>query len=173
MASRSARLLGLFHLRNAEQCNHGEDRGSDLDCPHHDHLGHPCRADRNGDGRDQFRCSPFLPRAGGFPTYHHARIVSGFLIGLPIAVAGGAPISTALLGLDGLFGLKGWQIMLIAEGVPTVLVGLLTLFMLTDRPEEAKFLTDQEKMWLTAKLDDERRAKEGSEDLIFSRVCLT
>ena len=35
-----------------------------------------------------------------FPTYHHARIVSGFLIGLPIAVAGGAPISTALLGLD-------------------------------------------------------------------------
>ena len=43
-----------------------------------------------------------------FPTYHHARIVSGFLIGLPIAVAGGAPISTALLGLDGLFGLRGW-----------------------------------------------------------------
>jgi len=42
-----------------------------------------------------------------FPTYHHARIVSGFLIGLPIAVAGGAPISTALLGLDGLFGLRG------------------------------------------------------------------
>ena len=51
-----------------------------------------------------------------FPTYHHARIVSGFLIGLPIAVAGGAPISTALLGLDGLFGLQGWQIMYIAEG---------------------------------------------------------
>src|SRR5438552_7773051 len=59
-----------------------------------------------------------------FPTYHHARIVSGFLIGLPIAVAGGAPISTALLGLDGLWGLRGWQIMYIAEGVPTVLVGL-------------------------------------------------
>src|ERR1700739_2354029 len=36
-----------------------------------------------------------------FPSRHHARIVSGFLIGLPIAVAGGAPISTALLGLDG------------------------------------------------------------------------
>src|SRR5437660_4841984 len=51
-----------------------------------------------------------------FPTYHHARIVSGFLIGLPIAVAGGAPISTALLGLGGLWGLRGWQIMYIAEG---------------------------------------------------------
>src|SRR6476469_4211823 len=83
-----------------------------------------------------------------FPTYHHARIVSGFLIGLPIAVAGGAPISTALLGLDGMWGLKGWQIMYIAEGVPTVLIGLLTLFVLTDRPAQAKFLTAAEKEWL-------------------------
>src|SRR5437763_5751958 len=68
-----------------------------------------------------------------FPTYHHARIVSGFLIGLPIAVAGGAPISTALLGLEGLFGLRGWQIMYIAEGAPTVLSGIVTLFVLSDR----------------------------------------
>jgi ACS family tartrate transporter-like MFS transporter len=102
-----------------------------------------------------------------FPTYHHARIVSGFLIGLPIAVAGGAPISTALLGLDGLFGLKGWQIMYLAEGVPTVLVGLLTLFILTDRPEQARFLTDQEKIWLTTKLTDERRAKEAVKRFSF------
>src|ERR1700676_4125380 len=63
-----------------------------------------------------------------FPTYHHARIVSGFLIGLPIAVAAGAPISTGLLELDGLFGLKGWQIMYLAEGIPTVFVGILTFF---------------------------------------------
>jgi ACS family tartrate transporter-like MFS transporter len=96
-----------------------------------------------------------------FPTYHHARIVSGFLIGLPIAVAGGAPISTALLGLNGLWGLKGWQIMYIAEGVPTVFVGLLTLLVLTDRPAQAKFLTDAEKGWLTAKLAAERSAKEA------------
>jgi ACS family tartrate transporter-like MFS transporter len=96
-----------------------------------------------------------------FPTYHHARIVSGFLIGLPIAVAGGAPISTALLSLDGMFGLKGWQIMYIAEGVPTVFVGLLTLFVLTDRPAQAKFLTAAEKEWLTAKLAAERAAKEA------------
>src|SRR5947208_16097158 len=64
-----------------------------------------------------------------FPSRHHARIVSGFLIGLPIAVAAGAPISTALLGLDGLFGLKGWQIMYIAEAIPTVAIGVVTLFL--------------------------------------------
>ncbi len=96
-----------------------------------------------------------------FPTYHHARIVSGFLIGLPIAVAGGAPVSTALLGLDGMLGLKGWQIMYIAEGVPTVLIGIVTLFVLTDRPEQAKFLTAEEKAWLSAKLASERTAKEA------------
>jgi ACS family tartrate transporter-like MFS transporter len=102
-----------------------------------------------------------------FPTYHHARIVSGFLIGLPIAVAGGAPISTALLSLDGLFGLRGWQIMYIAEGVPTVLVGLLTFFILTDRPNQASFLTDEEKRWLTAKLAEERTAKEAVKRFSF------
>jgi MFS family permease len=68
-----------------------------------------------------------------FPSHHHARIVSGFMIGLPIAVAAGAPISTALLDLDGMFGLRGWQIMYIAEAVPTVVIGILTLFLLTDR----------------------------------------
>src|ERR1019366_2501876 len=95
-----------------------------------------------------------------FPTYHHARIVSGFLIGLPIAVAAGAPVSTALLSLDGMWGLKGWQIMYIAEGVPTVLIGIVTMFVLTDYPAQAKFLTAEEKAWLSTKLASERKAKE-------------
>src|ERR1700751_2209335 len=49
-----------------------------------------------------------------FPARHHARIVSGFLIGLPVAVAAGAPVSTALMSLHGLFGYNGWQIMYLA-----------------------------------------------------------
>jgi MFS transporter, ACS family, tartrate transporter len=102
-----------------------------------------------------------------FPSYHHARIVSGFLVGLPIAVAAGAPVSTALLGLNGLFGLTGWQIMYIAEGVPTVLIGLVTLFVLTDKPEQATFLTGEEKSWLTAKLAAERAAKEAVRKFSF------
>src|ERR1700744_5549527 len=94
-----------------------------------------------------------------FPSYHHARIVSAFLIGLPVAVAAGAPISTAILGLDGLFGLSGWQLMYIAEAIPTILIGVATLFVMTDRPEHAKFLTVEEKTWLAGKLAAERRAK--------------
>jgi ACS family tartrate transporter-like MFS transporter len=96
-----------------------------------------------------------------FPSHHHARIVSGFLVGLPVAVAIGAPISTALLGLDGLFGLKGWQVMYIAEAIPTVFIGVITFFVLTDRPEQAKFLTAEERNWLVTKIAAERRATEA------------
>jgi ACS family tartrate transporter-like MFS transporter len=96
-----------------------------------------------------------------FPSRHHARIVSGFLIGLPIAVAAGAPVSTALLGLDGMFGLKGWQIMYLAEAIPTVIIGVLTFFVLTDRPEQATFLSSEERAWLADRLAAERSAKEA------------
>ena len=96
-----------------------------------------------------------------FPSYHHARIVSGFLVGLPVAVAIGAPISTGLLGLDGMFGLKGWQIMYIAEAIPTVFIGVLTFFVLTDKPDQAKFLTAEERNWLCTTIAAERRATEA------------
>src|SRR4030081_898184 len=96
-----------------------------------------------------------------FPSRHHARIVSGFLVGLPVAVAVGAPISTGLLGLDGLFGLRGWQVMYIAEAIPTVVIGVITFFLLTDRPEQAKFLTAEERIWLVNKIAAERRATEA------------
>ncbi|TMJ27294.1 MAG: MFS transporter [Alphaproteobacteria bacterium] len=96
-----------------------------------------------------------------FPARHHARIVSGFLVGLPIAVALGAPISTGLMSLDGLFGLHGWQIMFIAEGLPTIVLGVLFYFVMTNRPEQATFLTQPEKDWLAGKIASERKAKEA------------
>jgi ACS family tartrate transporter-like MFS transporter len=96
-----------------------------------------------------------------FPAKHHARIVSGILAGFVVSVAGGAPISTALLSLDGMLGLHGWQIMYIAESVPTVLLGFGTYFIMTDKPEQAGFLTAEEKAWLANKLASEREAKEA------------
>jgi ACS family tartrate transporter-like MFS transporter len=95
------------------------------------------------------------------PGYHHARVVSGFLVGLPIAVALGSPISTALLSLDGWLGLRGWQHMYLFEGLPTVLIGFVVLFILTDKPAQATFLTQPEKDWLSRTLDAERAAKEA------------
>jgi len=97
-----------------------------------------------------------------FPSWHHARIVSGFLVGLPFAVAVGAPVSTGLLGLDGLFGLKGWQVMYLAEAVPTIVIGVLCYFVLTDRPQQAKFLSEAERNWLVNTIAAERRATEAA-----------
>jgi len=121
-----------------------------------------------GDQAEQIRLERFPPdierllaRLLLVVVQHHARIVSGFMIGLPVAVAVGAPISTGLLGLDGLFGLRGWQVMYIAEAIPTVVIGVITFFVLTDRPEQAKFLTAEERNWLVTTIAAERRATEA------------
>ena len=95
------------------------------------------------------------------PGNHQARIVAGFLVALPIAVALGAPISTALLSLDGLWGLKGWQCMYIFEAIPTVLIGVAVLVFVTDRPERARWLTTAEQKWLIGSLAAERREIES------------
>jgi MFS transporter, ACS family, tartrate transporter len=96
-----------------------------------------------------------------FPDWHRARIVSAFMVALPLAVATGAPISTALLELNGLFGLAGWKWMFIFEAVPTVLVGIFLLFCVTDRPQLARWLSEEERGWLIATLETERRLVEA------------
>ena len=96
-----------------------------------------------------------------FPDWHRARIVSGFMVALPLAVATGAPMSTALLELNGLWGLAGWQGMFIAEAIPTVLVGIFLLFCVTDRPHLARWLSKDERGWLISTLETERRLVEA------------
>jgi ACS family tartrate transporter-like MFS transporter len=93
-----------------------------------------------------------------FPKHHRARINSGFTLALPIAVAAGAPVSTSLLSLDGLWGLKGWQCMYLFEAVPTVLIGVVVFFYMTDRPEKAKWLTAEQQQCLAADIAQEQRA---------------
>src|SRR5438067_9024419 len=100
-----------------------------------------------------------------FPDQYRARINSGLSLALRIAVATGAPVSTALLGLDGLFGLKGWQVMYILEAIPTVLIGVAVFFYLTDRPEQARWLHDEERGWLAARLSGERKQIEAQHNV--------
>jgi MFS transporter, ACS family, tartrate transporter len=92
-----------------------------------------------------------------FPDAYRARINSGFTLALPIAVASGAPVSTALLGLNGFLGLRGWQVMFIFEAIPTVVIGIIAFFYLTNRPSEARWLTTDEKSWLDGTISGERR----------------
>ena len=96
-----------------------------------------------------------------FPEHHRARIVAGFTVALPLAIGLGAPLSTAIMGLDGTFGLKGWQLLYIFEAVPTIVLGVVTLFYLTDRPAQATWLTPAERAWLMEELAGEQRQKEA------------
>jgi ACS family tartrate transporter-like MFS transporter len=96
-----------------------------------------------------------------FPDRHRARIVSGFTLALPLAVAAGAPMSTGLMELQGLFGLAGWKWMYLIEAVPTVLLGIVVLFWLTDRPAQATWLNDEERGWLSSTLEHECRQIEA------------
>jgi ACS family tartrate transporter-like MFS transporter len=96
-----------------------------------------------------------------FPQRHRGRVVGWFLTGLPLATAIGGPLSTALLQLDGVLGLHGWQWVFLGEGLPTSLIGVTVLFYLTERPSRAKWLTDAEKAWLEAELASEKQQVEA------------
>jgi ACS family tartrate transporter-like MFS transporter len=96
-----------------------------------------------------------------FPDAHRGRIIGFFTLALPVSVALGAPISTAILGMDGVWGIKGWQWIYILEAVPTVIVGGFVLVAMTDRPAIATWLSVAEREWLAATLRSERRAVES------------
>jgi ACS family tartrate transporter-like MFS transporter len=95
-----------------------------------------------------------------FPDSHRGRIIGLFTLALPVSVAVGAPISTAILGMDGVLGVRGWQWIYILEAVPTVIVGIFVLISMTDQPTSAKWLAVPERDWLTTTLQSERRAVE-------------
>src|SRR6185369_16418488 len=82
-----------------------------------------------------------------FPSQYRARIVAIFMTSIPIASFLGSPMSALLLEMNGLCGLKGWQWLFILEGVPTVLLGIVCLFFLTDRPSQARWLSEAQRTW--------------------------
>lgn len=96
-----------------------------------------------------------------FPARYRGRVVGWFMTAIPIAIFLGGPISTSLLvALDGAFGLAGWRWLFLCEAVPAVVLGVIVLFYLTDRPTKAHWLTPQEREWLIGELAAERSAVE-------------
>src|SRR6185295_16643306 len=72
-----------------------------------------------------------------FPVRERARTIAVFMTAVLIAGVIGGPVSGALLSLDGAAGLAGWQWLFLLEGVPAVILGVIVLRVLTDRPEDA------------------------------------
>jgi ACS family tartrate transporter-like MFS transporter len=98
-----------------------------------------------------------------FPSRERARAVATFMTATAIAGVIGAPISSALLKLEGTMHLHGWQWLFLVEGIPTFLMGFSVLYFLKDKPDDATWLTDPEKKWLDAELDRDRKAGGASE----------
>jgi ACS family tartrate transporter-like MFS transporter len=87
-----------------------------------------------------------------FPRSHRGRAISRFYVAAPLASVVMGAVAGSLLGLDGHFGLHGWQWLLIAEGAPAVILAFVFLKFLPDRPETATWLSAEQKAWLVARL---------------------
>ena len=91
-----------------------------------------------------------------FPAAYRARIVGIFMVAIAAAGFIGSPLSGAILYVNGWGGLRGWQWIFILEAVPAVLMGVVALVWLTDAPAHAKWLTQAQRDWLSARLASER-----------------
>jgi sugar phosphate permease len=95
-----------------------------------------------------------------FPAEVRTRIIAWFMVAIPISTVVGGPVSGLLLRMDGIAGLQGWQWLFLVEGLPVVFVGFSLLWLLSDTPENAAWLTEEEKRIVRARLRSEHRPKE-------------
>jgi MFS family permease len=95
-----------------------------------------------------------------FPAEYRARMLAWFLVAIPASTVIGGPVSGLVLQMDGFAGLAGWQWLFIIEGLPATLLGIAALSVLPDRPEDAPFLSAEERVLVRARIDGERRGRE-------------
>ena len=107
-----------------------------------------------------------------FPAVYRARIIGYFMAAIPLSTVIGAPVSGLLLNMHGLMGLKGWQWLFLIEAVPALVLSVVVFFYLTDRPADAGWLAADERAWLVARLDQERRQREAVRDYSVSEALL-
>ncbi len=100
-----------------------------------------------------------------FPAKHHARAVSLFIVGVAAANIIGTPISSWILDNVHLAGLASWRWLFILEGLPAVILGIVTPWIMVNRPGDAKFLSQQEKDWLA-----ERMAREDASRVKVAKI---
>jgi D-galactonate transporter len=105
-----------------------------------------------------------------YPAEYRARFLAAFAIAVPVSTVIGAPISGLLLGLDGVMGFRGWQWLFIIEGIPSLLLGVVSWFYLTDKPAKADWLTSEQKAWLSSRLDAEVAAKQGGKHMSLGQA---
>ena len=93
-----------------------------------------------------------------FRAKEQATTIAVFTAAIPVSLLFGAPISTLIMDHVTAFGLSGWRWMLLIEGIPPILGGFAALAWLTDRPEQARWLSPAERDWLQAEIERDRAA---------------
>jgi ACS family tartrate transporter-like MFS transporter len=112
-----------------------------------------------------------------FPALYRARMIGLFMTAIPLSTVIGGPISGGLLYLEG-YGLHGWQWMYLIEAIPALILSFCVLLYLTDRPDQARWLADDERAWLIERHVIETRIREQArrftilESLSDTRVIL-
>ncbi len=107
-----------------------------------------------------------------FPAAYRARIIGYFMAAIPLSSVLGSPVSGALLGMDGVAGLHGWQWLFIVEAVPAVILSVVVFFYLTDRPADAHWLPADGRAWLASRLVQERRQREAAQQFSVVQALL-
>jgi len=105
-----------------------------------------------------------------FPAEYRGRVISTLFIAQPLANALASIVSAAILEMDGVLGIKGWQWIFLIEALPAVLLGFVVLKVMTDKPARAGWLTEEEKDWLQARIDKESRQIESTGRMTLTRA---
>ena len=101
------------------------------------------------------------------PGTARAQVIARFLALTAVIGLFGGPLGGLLLKMDGLGGLEGWQWLFLLEGIPSVLLGFVVLLVLPNSPAQASWLTQMEKDWITARLEEEARNEHRVQHLSF------
>lgn len=95
-----------------------------------------------------------------FPNHRRGRATSLFLVGIPLSgIVGGAISGGIMEGMDGFLGLRGWRWLFLIDGLPAVLLGIAAMFVLTDKPASARFLSPAEKQVVIDDMEADRQAR--------------
>lgn len=100
--------------------------------------------------------------AAWFPAQYRTRMLAWFLVGIPVSSLVGAPVCGLLLQMDGIWGLAGWQWLFLLVSLPCLPLGIITLYLLADRPQTAAWLTREERDALEGVLASEVRERPHS-----------
>lgn len=87
-----------------------------------------------------------------YPVRHRGKIMGMFILSQPIAMMVAGPLAGALLGMDGIANMHGWQWLFIVVGLPAVLLALPTLLYLPEKINSVKWLSNEQKTWLSNEL---------------------